>query len=82
MRLQREQEPERVGDDEQHGQPEAERLGEARLRGGAVGFREDGRNEQRDRCEEQQARLQARVAAIVLLDVMLEPAVAGMPRRA
>jgi hypothetical protein len=73
VRLQRKQHAQPVSDDEQHGQTHAQLLHERHPRRG-VGFRNRRRNQQRDRGQEKQARLQAGAAPVEFLHVVLEPA--------
>ena len=73
VRLEREQQPQCVSDDQQNGEADAERLGELRGRS-RIHLGDRRRHQQGDRGQEKQARLQARAGAVELLEVVLEPA--------
>ena len=73
VRLQRKQHTQPVRADEQEGQTDAQLLGERGPRD-RVGLRNRRGNQQRDRRQEQQARLHAGADTVVFLDMILESA--------
>jgi hypothetical protein len=74
MRLEREQQSQRVSNDERHGQPDTQGLRKRRIRGCGVSLGEQRWNQRRNRCQEKQARLKARGIAVELLHMVSEAA--------
>ena len=66
VRAQREDEAEHVGDQQQHRQPDTE-IENDRIGAGTFGRADERGHDQRDRRQEQHARLQARRVRVVLL---------------
>ena len=73
VRLEREHEAERIGDDQEHREADAELVCERRL-GRGVRAADRRRDRERDRREEQQPGLEPRRAAVELLHVVLQAA--------
>jgi hypothetical protein len=71
MSLEREQQAQSVSDDQEHGQRDAEFLGQ-RGAGHQIGLGDCGRTHKRNCGQEEQTRVETGGSAVVLLDMVLE----------